>query len=92
VTIALGTVGPPDSSAARSPGRTTTETPRRPTAVWIATRRLCGICFGVTTSHQYEQSWKVRSGWVSWKKPIPISWDWMCEAMATTGAPLRWAS
>lgn len=35
---------------------------------------------------------KTRSGWVSWKNPVPICFDVMCEASANTGAPVRCAS
>ena len=35
---------------------------------------------------------KSRSGWVSWKKPLPICLLGMCDAMASTGAPERLAS
>ncbi len=40
------------SSAARSPGSASTETPPRPSAVWIAIRSTRGICSGVEISSQ----------------------------------------
>jgi hypothetical protein len=58
-------------------------------------RDLLGAVDGVgepTSSQKWLQSVKTRSGWVSWKKPVPIWRVGMCAAMASTGAPLRWAS
>ena len=52
-----------------------------------------GACSAVLISSEYtEHSLKSRSGWVSWKKLLPICLLGMCEAMASTGAPERLAS
>ncbi len=86
-------VGPAAGIPATSPGKTSTETPFAPSACCTPTRSRRGSCAGVETiSHQLLQSVNTRSGWVSWKKPVPIWPDGMCEARASTGRPLRWAS
>lgn len=86
-------VGPAAGSAATSPGKTSTETPRAPSACCTATRSSRGSWAGwPTISQKLLQSVNTRSGWVSWKNPVPICPDGMCEASASTGSPLRCAS
>lgn len=52
-----------------------------------------GICAGVPiASQKWLQSVKTRSGWVSWKYPLPICVLGICDASARTGAPERCAS
>ena len=46
----------------------------------------------MTISQKWEHSWNSRSGWVSWKKPVPIFSEGMWEAIARTGALSRCAS
>ena len=46
----------------------------------------------LTISQKWEHSWKRFSGWVSWKKPVPILPEGTWEAIASTGAPSRCAS
>ena len=69
-----------------SPGRVTTETPLRAMAFWMALCMTRGACSAVLISSEYtEHSVNSRSGWVSWKKPLPICLLGICEAMARTG-------
>ena len=76
-----------------SPEIASTDTPPRPSACWTAVRATRGICSAWLTSSQYSlQSTNTRSGCVSWKKPVPTSLLGMCEAIASTGAPVRCAS
>ncbi len=79
--------------SATSPGSTITATPGVPSACWIATRTNRGLWPALdSVSHQALASTNSRSGWVSWKKDVPIWAVGMCEASARTGAPLRFAS
>jgi len=78
---------------ATSPGSTTTATPRFESAVWIAISSVRGIWAGLeTNSQKWLHSWNRDSGWVSWKYPLPISWDGIRAAIARTGTGLRCAS
>ncbi len=76
-----------------SPGNVTTATPDLPTACCSAEWTTRGACSGVLTNSAYtEHSTNNRSGCVSWKNPEPICTLGMCDAMASTGAPDRFAS
>ncbi len=88
--VPVGTVA---FRCATSPGSTSTETPPLASAVWMPIRASLGICAGwLSSSQKWLHSTNSRSGWVSWKKPVPICGLGMCDAMASTGAPLRCAS
>ena len=62
-------------------------------AVWAAMCSRVAPCSPeLTISQKWEHSRNRISGWVSWKKPVPILGLGMCEAIASTGALSRWAS
>ena len=86
-------IGPSTSWSATSPGSTITDTPRFAIAVWTAMCSRVRPCSPeLTSSQKWEHSANRASGWVSWKKPVPMVAEGMWEAIASTGAPSRWAS
>lgn len=59
----------------------------------MAERVTRGSCAAVEIiSENTDDSVNSRSGWVSWKNPVPICGLGMCEAIARTGRRERFAS
>ena len=85
-TGALGRSGSAGSRAAMSPGRTSTDTPPRPTACWIAIRSSRGICSGWRPARCSGCTPRTAArGGSPGSSRCRSRCDGMCEASASTG-------